>query len=181
MVNYNNGKIYKLECLTTGLIYIGSTTKHYLSERMSQHKYDYEKYKKGEMHYISSFDILENDNYIIGLLDAINCNTKDELLAREGYYIKTIQCVNKHIVGRTKKEYRQDNIEEITEKRKQHYQENKEKNNRNSKNYYNDNKKTIKEWMVKRHLCECGSEYTNRGKSVHLKSKKHQTFFNNQI
>ena len=36
MVNYNNGKIYKIEPLNgeEGDIYIGSTTKEYLSQRM---------------------------------------------------------------------------------------------------------------------------------------------------
>ena len=102
-------KIYKLECLTLGLIYIGSTTKKYLSERLVQHKCDYKKYQNNNHHYVSSFKILENNNYCIYLLDNVNYNTKDELLAREGYYIKTLECVNKCISGRTKKEYYRDN------------------------------------------------------------------------
>ena len=79
MTNYNNGKIYKIECLTTGLIYVGSTTKQYLSQRLSHHLYSYKKYQNNNHHYVSSFEILENDNYRIGLLENINCNTKDEL------------------------------------------------------------------------------------------------------
>ena len=41
MVKYENGKIYKIVCNKTGLIYyIGSTVKA-LYDRLSQHKYDY--------------------------------------------------------------------------------------------------------------------------------------------
>ena len=45
MVNYGNGKIYKIECLTTGLIYVGSTTKQYLSQRMDKHRMEYRYWK----------------------------------------------------------------------------------------------------------------------------------------
>jgi hypothetical protein len=31
--DYSRGKIYKLECLTTGKVYIGSTIQKYLSQR----------------------------------------------------------------------------------------------------------------------------------------------------
>ena len=37
MVNYTNGKIYKIICLTTNDIYIGSTTKP-LSTRLANHE-----------------------------------------------------------------------------------------------------------------------------------------------
>ena len=48
MTNYNNGKIYKLEPMCNhddGDIYIGSTTKEYLCQRMTAHKYQYKQYK----------------------------------------------------------------------------------------------------------------------------------------
>ena len=105
MVNYNNGKIYKIEPICNhdeGDIYIGSTTKQYLSQRLVQHKSNYARYQAGIMYYVSSFDILENDNYIMSLIENVNCNTKDELLAREGYYIKSLECVNEKVMGRTK-------------------------------------------------------------------------------
>ena len=50
MVNYNNGKIYKIvpicEGADEGDVYIGSTTKEYLSQRMVQHRADYNKWQK---------------------------------------------------------------------------------------------------------------------------------------
>ena len=39
MINYGNGKIYKLVRLTDDVVvYVGSTTKHYLSSRLVEHK-----------------------------------------------------------------------------------------------------------------------------------------------
>ena len=50
MVNYSNGKIYKIEPICEhdeGDVYIGSTTKMYLSDRMFGHRDNYRKYKNG--------------------------------------------------------------------------------------------------------------------------------------
>jgi hypothetical protein len=46
MTNYNNGKIYKIEPLNgeDGDIYIGSTTKKLLCQRMASHRYDYKRW-----------------------------------------------------------------------------------------------------------------------------------------
>ena len=49
MVNYSNGKIYKIEPLEgeEGDVYIGSTTKQYLSQRMVEHRDSYKRWKSG--------------------------------------------------------------------------------------------------------------------------------------
>ena len=50
MVNYGNGKIYKIEPICDhdeGEVYIGSTTKDYLSQRMDTHRADYKSWLKG--------------------------------------------------------------------------------------------------------------------------------------
>ena len=109
MVNYENGKIYKLVCNETGLIYIGSTAQKYLSIRLSGHKWDYKNYLKGKTNYITSFKVLENGNYDIILLENYSCNDKYELKARERLYIETNECVNKCIPNRTQIEYVESN------------------------------------------------------------------------
>ena len=48
MVNYQNGKIYKLKCHTTNQIYIGSTTERLLCQRLRYHVKDYNRYKLNE-------------------------------------------------------------------------------------------------------------------------------------
>ena len=39
--------------------------------------------------------VLYEDNLEIFLIESYPCNSKDELIARERYYIETMECVNK--------------------------------------------------------------------------------------
>ena len=88
MTNYKNGKIYKI---TSGdKLYIGSTTQS-LSQRLGGHKSS----KKHGGH-CSSFEIINNTDCQITLIELYPCNSREELLARERYHIdKNPQCINK--------------------------------------------------------------------------------------
>lgn len=153
MVNYNNGKIYKIECLNEGCndIYIGSTTKDYLSKRMVNHRSSYKRYKVDKTaNSYSSFDIFDKygvDNCIITLLELVNCNSKDELLARESYFIRTLVCVNKVIPDRTIKEYQKEyeKLQKVKEYRKQYHIDNADKIKLQAKLYREDNKLKMSE------------------------------------
>jgi hypothetical protein len=58
------GKIYCIKCLTTNQNYIGSTLLPLLVQRLAYHIQDYNKWKKNNSKsYLSSFKILENNNY----------------------------------------------------------------------------------------------------------------------
>ena len=46
MNKYQNSKIYKIYSDLGDKIYIGCTTKQYLSQRMASHKYNYAYFKK---------------------------------------------------------------------------------------------------------------------------------------
>ena len=62
MVNYNNGKVYKIEPRSGGEIgdiYIGSTAEYYLSQRMGNHRYHYKLWKKNKSNKITSYDLFE--------------------------------------------------------------------------------------------------------------------------
>ena len=115
MVNYQNGKIYKLKCHTTNQIYIGSTTERLLCQRLRYHVKDYNRYKlkMKTSHYYSSYEILKNKNYTITLLEKCPCDSKDELYARERYHIEKNECVNLMIPLRTKHEWKRDKCEEV--------------------------------------------------------------------
>ena len=161
MVNYSNGKIYKIEpnCdHDEAEIYIGSTTKQYLSQRMDTHRKHYKAYKAGKRHKTTSFILFDKygiENCKIVLLEAVNAESKDELHAREAHYIKTLKCVNKCVPLRSNKEYYEDNKEskikqyrqtnrEYILKYKHAYREaNREKLNQLAKEYYEQNKETI--------------------------------------
>tara|TARA_R110001632_G_scaffold44470_1_gene113037 strand:- start:313 stop:744 length:432 start_codon:yes stop_codon:yes gene_type:complete len=124
MPNYQNAKIYKLLCFDTGLIYIGSTIKS-LSQILGIHKAESNKR-------ISK--ILRNPK--IYLIKNTPCNSKEELKAIEKEYINKIDCINKIIPTRTKKEYYEDNKEYLIEKMKIYNESRKEKKKIYDKLYY---------------------------------------------
>jgi len=170
---YNNGKIYKIvgQC---GLIYIGSTTKK-LYDRLTIHKSKYKRFLDGKStNYLTSFEVFKSGEYKIELIEEFACDSKDELTAREGHYIRKMDCVNKIIPGRTMKEWYEDNKEKKKEYLKEYYQQNKEKLNVKQKEY---NKKN-KEWRNQKNECPCGGSYSNNNKSQHLKTKLHQNYIN---
>jgi len=163
MVNYSNGKIYKIQHISgEGQVYVGSTTKQYLSQRIDTHRSCYKRWKDGKHNFVTIYNLFEMhdiENCEIILLESVNANSKDELLARESYWIKQLDCVNKYIPNRTDKEYRQDNKEKIAEYKKKYQQDNKEK---------------IAEQHNQPYLCiTCNTTITLNGKSQHNKTKKH--------
>jgi len=169
MVNYSNGKIYKIEPTVEyeeGDIYIGSTTKLYLSQRMDTHRSNFKLWKNNKYRKVQIFEIFEKygvSNCHIVLLETVNANIKEELLAREKYYIKSIKCVNKHNPLRT-----------IEEKRIQR--------NEIIKKFYLKYPEKLAEYIEKvkeRITCCCGIEISKSNKAHHEKSINHQNFINN--
>ena len=161
----NTGKIYKIEPINNGDdgdIYIGSTKEKYLSRRFNHHKDSYEYWKNGKYNKVMVYDLFDKygiENCEIILLENVNYNTKDELHAREKYYIKSLKCVNKYIPTRTHKEYYQDNKEELLNTMKENYSKNKAK-------------------ILKQHSqiisCKiCGYNYTYGHQARHFKSLRH--------
>ena len=145
---YEKAKIYKIWSMRGDLIYIGSTCKEYLSQRMVAHRDDYKRWKKGTHSYMSSFKLFDEydvENCFIELLEAKSCNSKDELRQLDGQYIRNLVCVNKNIAGRTNLEYTEDNREHI----KQYRQDNKERTKKYNDKYREDNKEKIKELNIK--------------------------------
>jgi hypothetical protein len=54
---------------------------------------------------MTSFKILEKNNYDYSLVESYPCKSKDELHARERFYIENNECVNKYVPTRSHKEY----------------------------------------------------------------------------
>lgn len=108
------------------------------------HKYKYNDYLKKtcETNY-SSFKIIEGGNYDIILVEEFSCDNKNQLEARERYFIENNECVNKIIPTRTDKEYREANKEKIFEQGKQYREANKEIIFEKKKQYREANKEVI--------------------------------------
>ena len=153
-INYNNSKIYKIVSPTTAKIYIGSTTQ-ILCKRIAKHLTDYRAYIiDNTKKYMTSYEILKLGDYSIKLIEECNFENREQLRQREGYYIKLHHdiVVNKHIAGRTKKEYRIDNKEHLNQYIKQYAIENKEHLNQYKKQYKIDHKEHIAEHSKQYHI-----------------------------
>ena len=110
MPDYSRGKIYKI---TSGeMTYIGSTCEPTLAKRLANHVKCYKSWLNTQQYYTTSFSLIETGQYEITLVELCPCNSKDELTARERFYIETNECVNKKIPARTKQEWREDTREE---------------------------------------------------------------------
>jgi len=198
MTEYQNGKIYRIVCQTTGKIYIGSTIKP-LNDRLSRHKYDYTNFLIGKRKWgCSSFEIINGDNYTIELIELFPCNSKFELYKREGEHQLKTECVNKNIAGRTDREYYQDNKLKILTELKSQYQDNKDAILERNSRYYQANKEAIaeqrkqyrqenkekhdkqrkcyEEKMGQRIDCPCGGKTTLRSQKIHEQTAKHKTY-----
>jgi DNA-directed RNA polymerase sigma subunit (sigma70/sigma32) len=118
MVNYYNGKVYKLVSFSSDNVYYGSTCSP-LSKRLAGHKAHYKHWKAGKGHYITAFEIMKHPDSEIILVENINCESKEQLHAAERKHVENNTCVNKFIPGRTCKEYHQENRESINLKKKE--------------------------------------------------------------
>jgi hypothetical protein len=170
MTNYQNGKVYMIEALNgeEGDIYVGSTAKQYLSQRMTFHRLSYKYWKEGKADYVTAYDLFDKygiENCSIILLETCPCNTRDELRSREGFHIRNLECVNKKMAGRTPAEYYVDNSEEIKQKSRDYRILNPDKILEASKNYYDNNKESLKD--------KSSNYYANNKEKVNVRNKQY--------
>ena len=179
---YHSGKIYTIRSHKTDKFYIGSTTQP-LHKRLYGHRKNYKLYKEGKGNNITSYIIIEHDDNYIELLETFKCESKYELEKREGELIRLHRdnCINKHIAGRTHKEYREDNKISFLERDKKYREDNQDKIIESKKKWYEDNKdKILKQWKTKM-TCSCGSIFRKGEKARHERTQKHLSFINSIV
>jgi hypothetical protein len=197
MNKYKRGKIYKIISQSHPEIYpyYGSTIQKTLAERMGNHRGQYKGYTNGKQRsYCTSYKLLCFDDAQIILVEKYSCESKDELVAREAYYIRKYNCVNKIIPDRKTPEYfkkyyqenkdkimaqREYRIDDIKQKQKEWYRKNKQKADEMHREYYEQNKQSIQEKQSEKFICRCGGKYTRAHKTTHEKSKKHIKWIDN--
>jgi hypothetical protein len=193
---YQNGKIYQIVDLAYTLCYVGSSCAS-LSRRMCSHRTNYNGYKAGKRKSrVTSYELFDKagiENCKIELLENYPCNSKEELLAREGYWIRNTECVNKVIEGRTSAEYMKywkelnkdklrtykqqwyySNRESNLEKQSKYRQEHIEEKRALDKKYLERNKERIYARKAEKLLCECGCLIRSSDISRHRKTTRHQ-------
>jgi len=185
MVNYKNSSIYKLCCKDTDIkdIYVGSTTN--FKRRKTQHKSSCN--KQGNIaynNYVYQF-IRENggfNNWDMVEICKYSCDNKRELHTEERRHLELLGAkLNKVIPSRTKKEYYENNKQEIAVYQKEYRKNNKQEIAEQNKQYRKNNKEIINKKKRVKTDCKCGGKYTHDNKSRHFKSKKHLEYINNKI
>jgi hypothetical protein len=99
MVNFKEGKIYKIENIQLGLTYFGSTCSS-LTKRFKVHRSN----SKNDNLNNSSKLLFESGEPYIELVENVPTTSNIYLLERERYYVENFSCVNFNIPGRSKDE-----------------------------------------------------------------------------
>jgi len=179
MPDYKNSKIYKIESLTGGVCYIGSTTQT-LSMRMCGHRADYKSSLDGKSK-ITSTKVLCYDDAKIYLIESYPCNTREELHAKEGEWIKKVDCVNKNIPCRPPKKYYEDNKEYLKFRSSIYRQKNTDRLKKKRKEYKKNNSDKIRAYENKPYICDCGTTVKFGSKSSHIRSKNHLKIMSKKV
>lgn len=205
MENNYNSIIYAIIDNDTKEQYIGSTFRD-IKTRIQGHLSVYKQYLKGKSNFVTSFKILERNNYKVEVLAYCGVNNKQELHEIEKQHIKNSICVNKVIPNRNKYEYYADNKEtilqnvhqyarknktKILKKHKEYREKNKEKLIEYQKHYKETHLEKVKEYKAQYYQnnkdnliapeilkCDCGGSYGNTAykKSRHEQSTKHKNY-----
>jgi hypothetical protein len=148
MRNYSKGLIYQLrnkEDIDELNTYIGSTTN--FRKRKNQHKYDCCNMESSNYNYKLYQFIRENggwENWVMEWIEDYPCNSKRELERREGEITKEKQRLNVKIIGRTIKDWYEENKEEINKKKKDYRDKHKEIINKQVREYHDKHKEILK-------------------------------------
>ena len=131
---------------------------------MANHIASYKRWKDGKCNFTTSGTLFEKygvENCHIVILESVNANNKDELCARERYWIQSLRCVNKNISGRNNKEWREANRDIIRIQKNTYAKEHSEAIRIRKKQYYLDNKEHIKQYYLdnKEHILERCKQY----------------------
>ena len=168
--DYSNGRIYFIEPICEhedNEFYYGSTIQK-LCKRMDKHRSSYKSWKNGKSQKVMCCDLFEKygiGNCKIYLVELYPCKSKEELESREGYYIRNYNCVNKCTPGRTCEEYYNDNKDIIL---------------KHNREYNKENKVNIRTKQCIKIECPCSGKYTRHNKSIHIKTKKHMEYIEEQ-
>lgn len=168
-----SGKIYKLVSTVEGNneVYIGKTTST-LKSRKSEHKSDSRREPNRRVY--QEFNHTNWDTVDIVLVEIVNYNDKDELSARERYWIDTISTLNKSLPLRTKTEYNKTEQARQARGRYNKTEQNKHYMKQYSEEYMKSEQARHQHNRIV--ICECGMSIVRRSVPRHTESKKHKQY-----
>jgi hypothetical protein len=128
------------------------------------------------------------DNFYIELVENYPCDNKDQLRAREGFFIRERATLNHMIEGRTRKEREEEERDRINASKRETRLKKLEQYKEMAKNWRDNNhdkvldqkqryRETYREQINMKQnekvRCECGCEFARVNISRHIKTKKH--------
>jgi len=188
-MDYQNGRVYQILNNIDNDVYVGSTCST-LTKRLSWHKHRYDRQDKQHVPLYAKMHELGFDQFYIELVEQYPCNTREELRAREGHYIRERGTLNKVVAGRTQNQWRIDNKEKVDEHRRQyiasrreHFRayhaqwraDNKDTQNKLNIQRYHENKELYNKARLTKETCPtCGTMVAKCNMSRHQQSNKCQ-------
>ena len=168
-MDYSKCIIYKIQHKDNNdLLYVGHTTN--FTKRKYEHKSGVNNVKGNAYNHKVYQMIRENGGWLdFNMVEVKDfpCENNRQATTEEDRIMREMKAtLNTIRASHSRKEYRQDNKEQIKEYKQQYNEKNKEK---------------IQEHKNKVCLCECGKKYTHSHKLRHEKSKFHKTFLNSCI
>jgi hypothetical protein len=147
---------------------------------MAGHRSAYRRWLKNQEGFVTSFKLfqLDYDKPLIYLVENLSCQNKEELNARERFYIEINDCVNKNIPGRTMKEYYEQNIVKVKEKNKLYRDQNVVGIKDQKKRWYEQNPDKVKEYQKqysKQYYEKNLDKIKEKNKQYYEKTKHHNT------
>ena len=181
MVDYLNGKIYKITNCEDNEVYVGSTCQS-LSKRFSKHKKACYNNTKNHTYFYQYVNKLGFDRFCITLIEDYPCNNRTELRAREGVFIREQGTLNTQIEGRTYKQWKEDNKERIVEKAKEYREKTKEQRKEYYKAYRIENKDKIaessKNWRENNKEWASIKSKENYQANIDVRREQHKNWYN---
>jgi hypothetical protein len=167
----SKGKIYFIRSNNPEIKskYVGSTIQT-LAQRMTGHRANYKAWLKGKCSACTIFYEFQKygiQQFHIELIEDYPCEREEQLLARENFFIRQEECVNKIMAILTPEERKEEN----KAKCKQYYQEHKEEQNNRCKQYHQEHKEEIKQYLKQYHQ-EHKEEQNNRHKEYNQEHKE---------
>lgn len=185
-MDYSKAKIYKILNDIDDDIYVGATCQS-LSQRIAEHRKNIFGKQTKEWKFYMKMRDLGVEHFYIELVKEAPCESREQLRAIEGEYIRTLGTLNTKIAGRTKKQYTQDTKEkkkeydrkrreeigeEINQRRRNTYWQDVEKSRENKRQQYQENPEKVLQYQKRRVNCKiCGKELSQGFVYEHLKKQ----------
>ena len=146
-MDYKNSVIYKIVCKDKSITdcYVGSSCSP--RSRKCAHKTSCNN-ENGKSYNLPVYRFIRDnggwDNWQFVIIEKFSCSNKTELRIRERYWFERSNAtLNSYYPERSKKEYYEENKQEILQQKKEHYEKNKQEILQQRKDYREENKEKI--------------------------------------